>query len=243
MNTVRKLLQTNSQEIKEKLDQAYTSIAFFQNNRALEDAKAKMTQHILEVTILLDQFKPYIPEYKQRYFDIVMNHKQLGLSTRDLIMSFDQMVFELHTRLEKNLSNHQELQAWSPLMREILDVRRQITGNSVKHESDASQFVTSGLSVVSGCVKAHVAIIEDMEDLKNIHSGCIIASRMTTPDFMIAIHKISGIITEQGGRLCHAAILAREYNIPCIVGCGTFINQLTENEVLILDADNGIVLK
>lgn len=243
MNTVRKLLQTNSQEIKEKLDQAYTSIAFFQNNRELDDAETKMAQHILEVTILLEQFKPYIPEYKQRYFDIVMNHKQLGLSTRDLIMSFDRMVFELHTRLEKNLSNCKELQAWSPLMMEILDGRRQIKEDSVKPESDASQFVASGLSVVSGYVKAHITIIEDIEDLKNMRSGCIIASKMTTPDFMIAIHKISGIVTEQGGRLCHASILAREYNIPCIVGCGSFINHIKENEVLVLDAYNGIVLR
>lgn len=50
-------------------------------------------------------------------------------------------------------------------------------------------------------------------------------------------------ITEQGGRVCHASIIAREYNIPCVVGCREFIRLLKDGEYILLDAYNGIVYK
>ena len=65
---------------------------------------------------------------------------------------------------------------------------------------------------------------------------------MTTPDFIMVAHLISGIITDRGGVVCHAAILAREFDIPCIVGCQTATTTITDGEQIRLDAISGIVV-
>ena len=52
-----------------------------------------------------------------------------------------------------------------------------------------------------------------------------------------------GIVTDEGGMLCHASIISREMNIPCIVGCKTATQILQDNEMIELNADEGIVKK
>jgi len=244
MNTVRKLLEFNYEEIKDALDRTYNSIEHFQRNRENSSLEAEMKNNIMKTVKILEIFKPHIPIYKQKYFDILENHNELSMAPRDMIMTFDRMVYELHSRLGKNLSNSTELQAWSPLMMEILDGRRTIsnisehTSNNVNHE-----FITSGLTVVNGYIKSRCKIIKSNSDLQSIKQGDIVISRMTTPDIIVVFDKIAGIATEQGGQLCHAAVIAREFNIPCIVGCGKFISTLTDEENLILDANNGVVYR
>ena len=72
-------------------------------------------------------------------------------------------------------------------------------------------------------------------------NGDIIVTDMTKPDMMIACKNASGIITDEGGVVCHASIIAREFKKPCIVGT-KFATQVIKNgDLLELDADNGIV--
>ena len=244
MNVVRKLLESNYDEVKDILDKTYYSIEYFQKNRSEIKAKENMHSCILRAVEVLEVFKPYIPAYKQKYFDIVKSYKELNMTSTDLIMAFDRMVYELHSRLERNLCSSEELQAWSPLMKEILDGRRMIPEkNKNINSNEALEFIASGLSVVGGYVKSDIKVIEGSKDFDRVKSGNIIVSKMTTPDIIMIINKISGIATEQGGRLCHAAVIAREYNIPCIVGCGKLINAIKDEETLILDAHNGIVFR
>jgi len=115
VNTVRKL--SNYDDIKEYADSAYHAIGAFQSYREDARKRGEMLAAIARATDVLRVFKEYIPLYKQRYFDIVENHAALGLSDRDLIMAFDRMVFELHTRLENDVKDRPDLrvQAWSPL--------------------------------------------------------------------------------------------------------------------------------
>jgi phosphohistidine swiveling domain-containing protein len=231
-------------EVKVVLERAYYAIESFQKNRQDTDAEVNMNKNILEAAEVLQEFKPYIPAYKQKYFDIVDNYEELKLSARDLIMAFDRMVYELHTRLEKKLSKDKDLQAWSPLMLEILDGRRVVPKKEKKEVKELSlDFVTSGLVANGGYVKSNVRIVERIEDLEKVKGGDIIISKMTTSDIIMVINKISGIVTEQGGRLCHASIIAREYNIPCIVGCGEFIKTVEDDEMMILDAWSGILFR
>jgi phosphohistidine swiveling domain-containing protein len=244
LNTVRKLLENNMDEIKAVLERAYYAIESFQNSRQDKESEKNMNKKILEATEVLQEFKPYIPAYKQKYFDIVDNYEELKLSSRDLIMAFDRMVYELHTRLEKRLSEDEKLQAWSPLMLEILDGRRTVPEKEKKVADEVSlDFVASGLVANGGYVKSNIRIVESTQDLEKVKGGDILISKMTTPDIIMVINKISGIVTEEGGRVCHASVIAREYNIPCVVGCGEFITSVEENEIMILDAWNGILFR
>jgi len=243
MNTVRMILDSNYDGIKEHIKKAYDAIGAFQQDRQSAHKRDEMFAAIAGATDVLRVFKEYIPPYKQRYFDIVERHAALGLSERDVIMAFDRMVFELHTRIEWHVKNRPdfELEAWSPLMLEILNGRREIQPRDETARAD--EFVASGMSVVGGYATALAYKASGLDEIGKIPRGSILLSNMTTPDFIVALEKIAGIATEQGGRTCHAAILAREFNIPCVVGCGNFLSAVQNGDLLVLDAYNGILLR
>gem|GEM_PF-1456013 len=245
MNTVRKILDSNYEEVKDAIHAAYEAVGAFQTDRNNSRKRDEMLATIAHAAEVLRVFKVYIPAYKQRYFDIVEHHAALGLSARDLIMAFDRMVFELHTRIEAGMKHRPDFdtEAWSPLMLELLNGRREIQAYAAAAQIDAAVFVASGQSIVGGYVAAPAYRADSVDELKRIPQGSLLLSKMATPDFIIALDNIAGIANEQGGKVCHAAILAREFQIPCIVGCGRFMDAVENGDILILDATNGIVLR
>jgi Phosphoenolpyruvate synthase/pyruvate phosphate dikinase len=64
---------------------------------------------------------------------------------------------------------------------------------------------------------------------------------MTTPDMVPAMKRANGIITDEGGVTCHAAIVSRELGIPCVVGTGDATSILPENSQVTLDGNKGMV--
>ena len=66
---------------------------------------------------------------------------------------------------------------------------------------------------------------------------------MTTPDIIHICKKASAIVTDEGGALCHAAVIARENNIPCIVGTKIATRVFLTGDKIEVDAVNGIVRK
>jgi len=237
-------LEDGYSDFAARLQYAYSAIERFQRNREDSGAERSMIEAIVSVNQYLSQFKPYIPAYKQRFFEIVEHHDSLGLSTRDLIMTFDRAVYELHTRLEKDHRLADDLGNWSPLMTDLLNNRREIEELADREDGrEAEDFVTAGLTVVGGWVRGAALKIESRADWSTVAPGSIILARMTTPDIILAIEQIAGIVTEQGGRVCHAAVLAREYGIPCVVGCGRFMDGVEQGTMLVLDASSGILLQ
>jgi pyruvate,water dikinase len=66
---------------------------------------------------------------------------------------------------------------------------------------------------------------------------------MTTPDYVPAMKKAVAIVTDVGGRTCHAAIVSRELGIPCVVGTGTATHTLKTGQVITVDGSKGLVYK
>ena len=64
---------------------------------------------------------------------------------------------------------------------------------------------------------------------------------MTTPAFMPALIKAAGIISDEGGVLCHAVVVAREMNKPCIISAKIATKVLKDGDLVEVDADRGIV--
>lgn len=84
-----------------------------------------------------------------------------------------------------------------------------------------------------GNITGKARYIHSAGHLDLLKPGEILVCDMTGPDWMPAFDKASAIITAQGGRLCHAAIIARQYNMPCIVGVGTAVFGIGGKDVLI----------
>ncbi len=100
-----------------------------------------------------------------------------------------------------------------------------------------------GMCASQGKIKGIVKIIRKTHDLASVNKGEILVTSMTRPDMIIAMEKAAGIITDEGGVTCHAAVISRELNIPCIIGTKTATEILKNGDYIELDADNGIVRK
>jgi pyruvate,water dikinase len=87
-----------------------------------------------------------------------------------------------------------------------------------------------------------VKIVLHKEDLKDI-DGKIIVTPMTSIRFVPFLHKVKAIITDEGGIACHAAIIAREMKIPCVIGTGNATKILKDGDLVEIDTEKGIVKK
>ncbi|MBS3121701.1 hypothetical protein J4434_02345 [Candidatus Woesearchaeota archaeon] len=96
--------------------------------------------------------------------------------------------------------------------------------------------VCSSIGRVSGIIK----IINNKNELDNLNNSdkkCILVARMTMPELVFYMDKVAGIITDDGGSItCHAAILAREFNVPCLTGAQIATRILKEGDFVELNA-------
>jgi pyruvate,water dikinase len=72
-----------------------------------------------------------------------------------------------------------------------------------------------------------------------VKRGDVLVAEMTTPDFVPAMKRAAAIVTERGGRTCHAAIVSRELGIPCVVGVGGATTQLQVDTEVTVDGSDG----
>jgi len=98
----------------------------------------------------------------------------------------------------------------------------------------------SGSVAQNGRAKGRV-VIADNYTLYKIKKGDILVTAMTTPNMTPYLKKIKAIITDEGGITCHAAIVARELDIPCIIGTKIATQVLHDGQLVEVDANKGIV--
>jgi len=98
-----------------------------------------------------------------------------------------------------------------------------------------------GTTAHGGYAKGRVRIVNSGDDMKDFKKGDILVSSMTQPSIVSAIGKASAIITDQGGMISHAAIIARELKIPCIVGTKIATQVLKNGDMVEVDANEGVV--
>jgi phosphohistidine swiveling domain-containing protein len=89
--------------------------------------------------------------------------------------------------------------------------------------------------------KVKIIRAEEVNDVVSIEEGTIIVCDVTTPDFVPLMKKCLGIITDRGGILSHAGIVARELGLPCIVATENATTILADGMKVLVDADSGVV--
>ena len=91
-----------------------------------------------------------------------------------------------------------------------------------------------------------VRIIKDVSEMDKVQPGDVLVSDMTDPDWEPVMKRASAIVTNRGGRTCHAAIIARELGIPAVVGCGNATQLLIEGQgvtVSCAEGDTGYIFE
>ncbi|WP_370606818.1 phosphoenolpyruvate synthase [Pantoea ananatis] len=84
-----------------------------------------------------------------------------------------------------------------------------------------------------------VKVIHDISEMNRIEKGDVLVTDMTDPDWEPIMKKASAIVTNRGGRTCHAAIIARELGIPAVVGCGDATERLKEGHTVTVSCAEG----
>ena len=110
-----------------------------------------------------------------------------------------------------------------------------------EQESEERIIIAKGLGASPGMASGAVKIVRNTDELDKIEKGDILVTVMTTPDMVPAMKRAEGIITDEGGVTCHAAIVSRELGIPCVVGTGDGSKILKENSVVTIDGSKGFV--
>jgi pyruvate,water dikinase len=100
-----------------------------------------------------------------------------------------------------------------------------------------------GLSVSRGLYAGPVKIVTDFSAFDTVRPGEVLVTPMTRPHFNESIRRAGAIVTDEGAVLCHAAIIAREAHIPCIVGTKIATKVLKNGDMVEVDAEKGIVRK
>ncbi len=101
----------------------------------------------------------------------------------------------------------------------------------------------TGMVASRGLASGKVSIVNSVKDLEKVKKGDILVSVTTHPDYVPAMRRAVAIVTDEGGVTSHAAIVAREFGLPCIVGTKNSTKFLKDGDTVKVDAEKGIVTK
>ncbi|WP_295005596.1 phosphoenolpyruvate synthase [uncultured Dechloromonas sp.] len=102
-----------------------------------------------------------------------------------------------------------------------------------------SKVLASGRAIGQKIGVGPVRVVKDPKEMDQVKPGDVLVADMTDPNWEPVMKRASAIVTNRGGRTCHAAIIARELGIPAIVGCGDATETLTEGEVVTVSCTEG----
>ncbi|MEW6068258.1 MAG: phosphoenolpyruvate synthase [Nitrospirota bacterium] len=122
------------------------------------------------------------------------------------------------------------------------------TGGEKPTTTERKEFVEKeilvrGIGVSPGIGAGKAKIMLNVKNISGFNQGDVLVTEMTTPDWVPAMKKSAAIVTNLGGKTCHAAIVSRELGIPCIVGTENATKVLTDEVVITVDGQRGLVFK
>lgn len=105
--------------------------------------------------------------------------------------------------------------------------------------SNKADVLVEGRAIGQRIGKGPVRLVDSLDQMSLVQDGDVLVTDMTDPDWEPVMKKASAIVTNRGGRTCHAAIIARELGIPAIVGCGDATSKLTDSETVTVSCAEG----
>ncbi|MFA6064663.1 MAG: phosphoenolpyruvate synthase [archaeon] len=120
--------------------------------------------------------------------------------------------------------------------RPITTLNKKVAGETI---TTLEKPILEGLAAAPGIVTGIVKVVPELEDIEKVLPGDILVTRMTSPSWVPVMKKATGIITNEGGRTCHAAIVSRELGIPCVVGTSIGTEFLKDGMEVTIDGFNG----
>jgi pyruvate,water dikinase len=107
-----------------------------------------------------------------------------------------------------------------------------------------SEVLVEGRSIGARIGAGKARVIKSLDDMDKVGEGDVLVTDMTDPDWEPIMKRASAIVTNRGGRTCHAAIIARELGVPAVVGCGDATDLLKDGQAVTVscaEGDTGLV--
>ena len=103
--------------------------------------------------------------------------------------------------------------------------------------------IIKGIGANNGIVTGRARVIENFSQIDRLEKKDILVTKFTDTGWTSKFAILSGIVTEYGGILCHAAIVSREYGIPAIVSCHNAMKYIKDGDIITIDGSTGIIKK
>ncbi|MBU0457023.1 MAG: PEP-utilizing enzyme [Nanoarchaeota archaeon] len=239
--------------------------------KSIKNPKEELNGMLNQKEEVKKEFNKIIKEFNinselKRLIDIIKEYVYLRTFRTDIISNSFANIFNLLNALaiKRGLNFHQinsmtglEILNDIKVSKEILDERAKgfvITCKAVLIKKDLEyvkkhfqEFKKEKVTEIKGdiaskgIVKGVIKVVMDNTQLKKVNKRDILVAPMTTPDFVVAMEKAAAFVTDEGGILCHAAIVSREMNKPCIIGTKIATKVLKDGNYVEVNANEGIV--
>jgi len=256
-NTVEAIVDSNDNLINE-----ITSINQGQKERkkklltVLKEIKAPKT---LRAYVDLLQGYMYLRTYRKNIISkahylhmplLIEIGKRIEIGNDIALISYEEMIDYLKNEeiVPKKVIDERK-EAWAVLSidgqisiisgkKSVEDIAKKYGIEDVKQQVSLKQI--KGQPACLGKATGKAKIIKNIREFSKIKQGDILITPMTTPDYVSVMKKVAAIVTDEGGVTCHAAIVSREFNIPCIVGTSNATKVFSDGDLIEVDANTGI---
>lgn len=123
----------------------------------------------------------------------------------------------------------------------LVQARPITTLNTPSDDSETTGVLVRGLPAAPGSASGRVRVLRTPEEGNRLMDNEILVAPMTNPDWLPAIRRAAAVVTETGGMTCHAAIVARELGVPCVVGARDATTVLRDGQSVTVDGSRGNV--
>jgi phosphohistidine swiveling domain-containing protein len=241
----RKEIRKRQEKVSLKLDQRTNDISFFIREAARVRLLLKAcwngeSYHMLPLYKKIAEIagcsvKDLYMFYNWRDINVLL-HNDINLSTSMLERRKIRYLLHFHDSKISLYSGDTALTKYNELLASSLPDKN-ITSFSGRIASRGSKGVISG--------RARIVKLDNplgfQKIAETIEENDILVTGMTNPAMVVLMEKVKGIITDEGGIASHAAIISREFGIPCIVGTKIATSVLKEGENIELDANKGVI--
>lgn len=176
--------------------------------------------------------------------------RRMGVGSDITLISYEEMInFLKNNEIVSKKVIGERKEAWAVLsvngQISIISGKKSVEGIASKYgvedvKQQASQKQVKGQAACLGKATGKAKIIKNIREFSKIKQGDILITPMTTPDYVSVMKKVAAIVTDEGGVTCHAAIVSREFNIPCIVGTSNATKVFSDGDLIEVDANTGI---
>lgn len=224
-------------------------------NAAMEQSNQSMPEALRRAQELFEPFRAgaKYPELVEHVFPLFFEAAARELRIEDAALLSNATPLELRAILEGSVrldeAELSERKAWCAFWGDPETGAVEFSFDKAPFEALGLVADHAGVAEVKGSVaypgvaRGTARILNSASDIKEFRDGDIIVSFNTNPSLMPALRRCGGIVTDEGGIMCHAAILSRELEVPCVIGTKVATRAFKDGDLLEVDAEKGIVRK